>query len=157
MDKSNQLIISSKIDNYVIDMECIKRKRGSCCHQIYIRGEWRNMCGFNIHRILSKEGVINDHFEQYKEYIRRKDNPTLIEKNQSKKAKERNREFKFLRNKLDDKKRELNEYLNNILKIKKQYLNDIMNIENEIKTLKRGYELSNNPRINKLKGKIKKW
>lgn len=115
------------------------------------------MCGHNIHRLLLKDGLSNEHFDQYKEYVRRRDKPTDIEKYQSKKSRDRNKELNKLRMELKCLKNEYTRLVNERLKIEYTKKQDIWKVQMKIETFKRGYELSNNPRINKLKSKLKKW
>ena len=52
-----------------------------CKHYIeFENGETKLLTGDTIYRLFEKEGLVDDHFEDYKEYVRRQDFPTMRER-----------------------------------------------------------------------------
>lgn len=45
------------------------------------------MCGDEIYYMLKEEGLSNPHFNDYEEYVRKRDNPTIEEKEEMERKK----------------------------------------------------------------------
>ncbi len=89
------------LGKYQISTRCMQTY--PCQHYVkFPNGETRRRTGAEIYKLLEADGIMDDHYTQYKEHIRRMENPTAKEIAANKQ--ERELVMKHMENKKKNKK-----------------------------------------------------
>jgi len=106
--RDDTIIIQKYENDPVFDIDPLCLQTFPCKHHVNVSNGSIMLEGTIIRKILLRKGIENKHFEHYDEFIRRKENPTILEIMEDKLQKiETEKQIKKTQDMFDEEKKQL--------------------------------------------------